>query len=709
MLDLLQIYAINKFKEGLNLFITGKAGCGKSFLVKQIMEIDSKKNIIVTSTTGISSLNVNGKTFHSWAGITPETNLNNIDDFCNDINKNHKKWNKWLYTDILIIDEISMLNGELLDFVDKVAKKVRGNNNKFGGIQVIITGDFYQLPPVNKTESVFAFKAKCWDNLIDEIIILKKSYRQDEKNLIKFLSYIREGKINNYVKEQLELYSKNPNYDMKQYTHLFPYRNEVNKHNIEKLKELDGKLFKNKASSKINKKEVEYFPKDTTICQHLQLKVGALVIINKNINQDIGLVNGRQCIISSINGNDNNIDSMVLDLLDGNKHVLNKSIWTYNDYEIEQFPITLAWALTIHKAQGMGIEKLSVDIGLNIFNKGQVYVALSRSINSKYLHIKNYNISAIKVNSSVKKFYEKISKTNWYALKNESGRQFYQNSLTYETLWKLPKFGVIIQEESEEVSEKVSEKVSEEVSKIKNNIDKQLVCSVCNIYQCCNNYLHYYKEKVCLYCISKNDYYKQFNKTELKTQFLLSDTKLEKVLPNCYFKFEKSQYGYKSTKIYLLGQVINNISEQIDPSDYFTKSKNNSSKFIEKKELNECANTVIISNTKLEKRCSTGVKLNKKQSHEITMDLFKEGKTIEDIIKERNLKKSSIIAHLIKNMPNSLITWDKFMNELEFNEINNCFNLMGNDTTFSIIKKNINSKICYDKIRLVRNLNRLSQ
>jgi ATP-dependent DNA helicase PIF1 len=554
MLDQLQTFAIEKFKEGLNLFITGKAGCGKSFLVKKMMELDTNKTIAVTSTTGISSLNINGRTFHSWCSITPDTDLEKIDEFVNEINSNHKKLNKWLFTDILIIDEISMMDGKLLDFVNKVAKIIRGNNKSFGGIQLIVTGDFYQLPPVNKDKdkSLFCFESNCWSNLIDQVIILKKSYRQDEKELIKFLGYIREGNINEFVEKKLEFYSKNPNYDMKHYTHLFPHRSDVNKHNIAKLNELSGTLFKNKATviSLLNKKEVEYFPKDTTISQHLQLKKGALVIINKNINQDIGLVNGRQCIIEEIIGKENNIDSITISLLNGNRHTLNKCIWKFNDYEIEQFPITLAWALTIHKAQGMGIEKLSVDIGLNIFNKGQVYVALSRCINSKYLHIKNYNISAIKAHKLVKNFYLKASKTFWYEFEDNSGKKFFQNRDTDETSWKLPPKGEIVLDES-----------SDEDEVKESSLLEQNLCKTCKKNEYFSNYLCDYKEKVCLQCISnsKDGYYKQYNKTELKTEWQISDKFLENILPTCNFSYERSSFGYRSVKIYLLGQVRKNM------------------------------------------------------------------------------------------------------------------------------------------------------
>ena len=700
MLDNLQQLAIDRFKEGLNIFITGNAGCGKSYLVKKMMELDSTKNIAVTSTTGISSLNINGRTFHSWCGITPDTDLEKIEEFVQEVNSNHKKWNKWLFTDILIIDEISMLDGRLLDFVNNVAKLIRGNNKSFGGIQLIATGDFYQLPPVNKdkTKTVFCFECDSWNELIDQIIMLKTNYRQDEKELIKFLGYIRKGQINDFVKEKLVFYSKNSNYDMRQYTHLFPHRNDVNRHNIAKLNELTGLLFKNKATtiSLLNKKEVDYFPKDTTITQNLQLKIGALVIINKNINQDIGLVNGRQCIINTIQGTENNIESITVSLSTGEIHTINKSIWVFNDYEIEQFPLTLAWALTIHKAQGMGIEKLSVDIGLNIFNKGQVYVALSRCINSKYLHIKNFNISAIRAHKSVKSFYHKISKTSWFEFKNESGKIFYQNKDTEETSWKLPKNGIVLDYDTLSNDTLSNDTLSNEDTKynLVKKVNSENLCKKCNKNEYFSNFWCDYKERVCLQCISSNSdgYFKQYNKTELKLECHFSDKKIDSVLPNCKFGYEKSLFGYRGTKIYILGQVRKNLLEQKDLLDYFPNSPNSIVNRVSKN----------IENTVRTHKKSIGKKTDKKPSHDVTMDLFKLGKSVDDIVKERNLKKGSVIAHLIKNMPHQLITYDKFMSKDEFVEIQKCMEVMGKDTSFSLIKRNINSKISYDKIRLVR-------
>ena len=186
MLDKKQKHAISLCKAGYNLFITGNAGTGKSFIIRQIKK-EFGENCIITSTTGISALNIDGITIHNWSGICPDIDYNNSDLFVTKIQNNYKKLNNYLYTQILIIDEISMLDLEILEFIDKVARIIRNINLPFGGIQVVFVGDFYQLPPVN-SETKFSFESKLWNNIIDYSIILKKSYRQTDLELVHFLN-----------------------------------------------------------------------------------------------------------------------------------------------------------------------------------------------------------------------------------------------------------------------------------------------------------------------------------------------------------------------------------------------------------------------------------------------------------------------------------------------------------------------------------------
>ncbi len=167
-LDRQQKNTLSLFSSEYNLFLTGSAGTGKSFLVKKMVEQfqrqypDNPDAMVVTSTTGLSSLNINGRTIHSWSGLTPSQDLDDLAGFITQTRKNHKRLNNWLYTKVLVIDEISMLDAKILDFLDHVAKRLRNNDEPFGGIQVVFSGDFYQLPPVGTNHapetSAFCFE-----------------------------------------------------------------------------------------------------------------------------------------------------------------------------------------------------------------------------------------------------------------------------------------------------------------------------------------------------------------------------------------------------------------------------------------------------------------------------------------------------------------------------------------------------------------------
>ena len=554
--DSIQEYILSQFEQNKNIFITGKAGSGKSFIVRKMVEYD--KNVVVTSTTGISALNINGQTLHSWCGITPLTDLDNVDEFVINILNNHKKLNDWLNVNTLIVDEVSMLESSLLDFLNIAAQKIRESDKLFGGIQIILTGDFYQLPPVSKSRETFAFNAKCWKEL-DETILLENNYRQNEMELVKFLNYVRIGTVNSFVKTKLNEYKNNTNYNENElFTHLYPNRVNVSSYNYKKLMEIKSDIYTSKAT--INSTKKRDFPKETIITENLKLKVGAFVIINKNINQELGLVNGRQCkVVKLVDSRqmfkvdsdlgDLNIDSVTVETSEGKQHILAKAIWKFSDYEIEQFPLTLAWALTIHKSQGMGIEKLSIDIGCNVFNSGQAYVALSRATNSKYLHIKEYSTESIKVNTNVLKYYDSI-KVHWYEYKTEEGRTFYQNKITDKTSWKLPRNAVVVNEDS--VIESEGEPDGDDFVSDP--------CSKCKINSSYSKYTRRFGVNICIACIAKDAEYRQYNKSELK-KILNMDKQLKDILPKCKSRYERNiVQGYRGSDVYLLKEVKNKLN-----------------------------------------------------------------------------------------------------------------------------------------------------
>lgn len=406
-----QLSILKKIELGYNLFITGGAGTGKSFLINQIkMNIPSNKNLFISSTTGISAININGKTFYSWAGLEPSTNINNISDFINIIQNNHYKLNYYLYTDILIIDEISMLDGNIIDFINNICKIIRNSNKPFGGIQVILFGDFYQLPPVKYSK--FAFQAESWNEIIDFTINLKKIFRQSDIKFIKLLNKIRKGKITKKIINLIKNCNKIDK--IKKYTHLYSNKFNVNVKNLIELDKINEKYIEIHANIICKDKNTYFEFPNCNIAEILKIKKGAFIMITKNIDIDNKLVNGTQAIFKKIEN-----DFLIIETLDNKIHKIKKHTWDFLNFKIEQFPICLAWAITIHKSQGMGIKYLSIDIGDSIFEEGQCYVALSRALSLDGLHIKKFSIDSIKCNEIVKKYYLNLKKKSlyWYIIK----------------------------------------------------------------------------------------------------------------------------------------------------------------------------------------------------------------------------------------------------------------------------------------------------
>ena len=562
MLDKKQKHAISLCKAGYNLFITGNAGTGKSFIIRQIKK-EFGENCIITSTTGISALNIDGITIHNWSGICPDIDYNNSDLFVTKIQNNYKKLNNYLYTQILIIDEISMLDLEILEFIDKVARIIRNINLPFGGIQVVFVGDFYQLPPVN-SETKFSFESKLWNNIIDYSIILKKSYRQTDLELVHFLNKIRVGKKN---KDVLEIVSKcNSIVCGKQYTHLYSKKNIVNTKNLIEIIKLPGEeiVINSKIINKKKEDKTKYeFPKNSKILEKLTLKNNSFLMITTNLDFKNKLVNGTQC---KFVGFENDIAIIITN--DGKKHFISKYRWDFKNYYIEQYPFTLAWAITIHKSQGMGIEYLSVDVGTNIFEDGQAYVALSRAKTLKGLHIKDFDISSIRCNSNVHKFYKKMRKMSkqWYKIENS----LYKNKLDGNKKKNLPTGDMIIK----------YQKINNEISMILNNnclITDTHECSLCDNKFCRNDYVVWFNEFICTHCIIDNMEYKQLGKKEFIINYYGKYTKsrIEKVLKILKFKPNVSNNRFKTkTKIYLVKHFEKEIVKYQSPKNTIKKPLN---------------------------------------------------------------------------------------------------------------------------------------
>jgi ATP-dependent DNA helicase PIF1 len=445
-----QQIAFHKYLEGKNIFITGPGGSGKSALIKKIFEhaYSRFKDIHVTALTGCAAvlLNCKAKTLHSWSGI----GLGNgtLEQLVLKIKKNNFAKNLWRSTDILIVDEVSMLSLKLFNTLNNISQIVRNDSRPFGGIQLIFSGDFYQLPPVGDKDDVdstrFCFESDYWNSVFhkDEQIQLIKIFRQKDEIYSNILNQIREGVIKRKTNDLLLQYvgrTVDPNL-VTQPTKLFPTRLKVDQINIQKMAALQGdikeyemKYVTDMEMTKTEKQErMQYSEKDiqleldylsgNLLCDKLvKLKKGAQVMCVVNIRSESGdvlICNGSQGIIvdfCSITGcprvkYNNGIEMIML------RHIFVSE--KIPGIGISQVPLILAWALTIHKSQGASLDAAEIDAGSGIFECGQTYVALSRVRSFDGLYLTSFDAKRIRINKKVKDFYESLRTYHETKVKN---------------------------------------------------------------------------------------------------------------------------------------------------------------------------------------------------------------------------------------------------------------------------------------------------
>ena len=422
-LTIKQKEALNSILDGRNVFLTGPGGTGKSHLLKIFIEYynkinilsDSEKELYITSTTGISSLLINGKTLHSYAGI----GLGNksYDFYIDKIKKNYKLKNRWRNTKILIIDEISMLEPDLFEKLEIIARKVRNNEKKFGGIQLIISGDFLQLPPVNSNK--LCFESNIWSDIIDKTFYFQENLRQNNKEFQDILNKIRLGNVDEDVKNFLNAcINKNKTNLLIEPTILYSKRNMVKEYNSNKLKLLcnnDKKIYKSKIEYKNIKDEhkeayAEIINKMCDIENEIELTIGTQVMLVVN-GIDDNLANGS---IGKIIKFDNGYPVVLF--TNGIEKLISEYKWSLSDENTKknpnvykfQLPLVLAWAITIHRAQGATLDYIDTDLGYSIFEYGQVYVVLSRVKTKEGIFIKNINFNKIKANPKAIDYYNNL-------------------------------------------------------------------------------------------------------------------------------------------------------------------------------------------------------------------------------------------------------------------------------------------------------------
>ena len=415
LLNAEQQAVLDEVKDGKNVFITGMAGSGKTFLIHEIkrqLEANGKK-VAITSLTGMAALLIGGtaRTIHSWSGVG--IGNRSVDDMFNFIRKCQPKVrDAWRTTNTLIIDEISMMSDVLFEKIDELGRLLRWKRDKpFGGIQLICLGDFYQLPPI---QTKFVFESNLWDTCIETIVVLDTIYRQKDPVFQKILNEIRIGNVSDetdaILKSRLDLDFSQQTI---QPTKIFTRREMVDSVNNEGLNRLITPLntymikTKGKANTDAIRSAIKKQDSSAQYLEELKLKVGAQVMLITNMNQDAGLVNGKVGIVTECK-----LTSVIVQF---KGHDYSTDIpyheWTLEAYEKVsrcQIPLVLAYAITTHKSQGATLESAYIDIGRSVFEYGQAYVALSRvkSLDALYLH--DYDRSAIRAHPKVVDYYKSL-------------------------------------------------------------------------------------------------------------------------------------------------------------------------------------------------------------------------------------------------------------------------------------------------------------
>ena len=421
--------AFELFKSGKNIFISGPGGTGKSALIKHIYQYvidETKKNIQICALTGFAATQINNKatTLHAWAGIGLGTG--DLESNLKKIRRVSIKKGNWLNAQILIVDEVSQMSLKLFNLLNAIGKRIRRNKNDFGGIQLVFVGDFYQIPPVGDEEDPstgqYCFESEDWETIFpkENCIVLEKIFRQSDESFCKLLNQIREGKIS---KKNFEILKSRVNVPLQNDqeiipTKLFPTRKQVDQVNTKEMMKLNcnGKSFQMKYTPDKNLEEEEcmkllkFSCKNIAVPETIFLKIGSQVmnVVNMETGRGNRLVNGSLGIVT---GFQETTGYPIVKFNEGFEEAIKPYTWVNEinqNMSVSQIPLILAWALTIHKAQGTTLDMAEINIGKDIFEVGQTYVALSRVKSIEGIYLKDFDPSKIKIHNKVKNFYSNL-------------------------------------------------------------------------------------------------------------------------------------------------------------------------------------------------------------------------------------------------------------------------------------------------------------
>lgn len=397
-----QQQALQQLNSDKNIFITGAAGSGKSFLLKYYLK---NKDIPVLASTGAAAILVGGRTFHSFFGLGIMEG--GIEATVQRALKNKKLIKRLKKTSAVIIDEVSMLSGPTLRAAEMISRAALNSMAPWGGLRIIAVGDFAQLPPVNpfRQSKEWAFTDSVWQESGFTPVILRQMMRSSDQDFLEVLRRVRNGLVDSSVEQFLNSRTQvQPSGD---YTRLFPHRADVENYNLQQLEEIPEDTYTFQTEYTGKPVDVEKFRKHAPIADVIQLKKNALVMIRQN-DPAGRWVNGSLGRIENITP-----QFLVIKLEKGRRIELEKTDFTLLDADgnpavsARNFPVTLAWGMTIHKAQGTTLDQMHVDLR-KIWEPGQAYVALSRVRTPKGLYIEGWSPRAIFCDREVADFHRSL-------------------------------------------------------------------------------------------------------------------------------------------------------------------------------------------------------------------------------------------------------------------------------------------------------------
>lgn len=394
---------------GHNIFLTGSAGTGKSATLKYIITALHAKYrnqpgaVAVVAPTAAAAIQVEGTTIHSWSGLSQVTRATAPTLY---------KWNRaaWQRAVVLVMDEVSMVSDWLLDLLNRMGQESRNCKNPFGGVQLVLCGDFLQLPPV---EGGYCFQSAAWTSAIQHCYELHYAYRQGQDHeFATLLADVRIGRNTDEIRRSL-LTGPFPSLSDIEPTRLYSKRAQVGAENTDRLQQLPGETIVHTAEDSGPEWALKKVSSWSNAVQRLELKVGAQVVLLKNLDIERGLVNGALGLVVGFDTGNAPVVRFTCNLT----RTMERAKWTLTvadrpNAEVAtrwQYPLDLAWAITIHRSQGMSLDRVSTDLS-ECFAPGQAYVALSRCRTRQGLTVLGMSATSIKADPRAVAFHLSIAK-----------------------------------------------------------------------------------------------------------------------------------------------------------------------------------------------------------------------------------------------------------------------------------------------------------